>query len=286
MPLSARFTAPPNRPPVAGLVALSVTMPDPPRGWEQGFSFDGEPCDAGLLYAQVCQVTTEKAVVAADDRPGITDYLPVMVVAADQCSTLGRTPQEIEDRARRLLRTVESHQLEVAFWTGEAEDDPTADGGDRPHLADGTAEVLNSGTAAELVRGLGLLDQSLTDCLHGAAGMVHMSPFALMRAYAATAVYRENNRWLTPSGHVVVAGSGYQGIGPRADEGEALPAAPTLGGDQWAYGTPMVTTLLGDIDVLSTVDRTVNDATSRAERPAAAFHGPCCKFAIQLDFTP
>lgn len=286
MPLPARFTAPPNRPPAGGLVALSVSMPDPPRGWEQGFSFDGEPCDPGLLYAQVCQVVTEKAVVAPADRPDITDYLPVMIVAADECSTLGRTQEEVEARARRLLVNVESYQLEVAFWTGEATDDPTVNGGDRPHLADGTATVLAAGAATDVVRAVALLDQALSDCLHGAAGMVHLSPFAAAMAAAGDVLLRENGRWYTPAGHTVVAGSGYEGVGPRPNPGDALPAAPALGGDQWAYGTPTVTTLRGEIDVLSTIDRSVNDATTRVERPAAAFHGPCCKFAIQLDFTP
>ncbi len=286
MPLTARLPALPNRPPVAGLIALSVTYPDLPRGWEQGFSFDAEPCDDGLLYASVCQVTTDKALVDWGDRPTVTDYLPVQVIGADRCSTLSRTGDEVDDRARRFLRSIESHQLEVAFWTGEATDDPTADGEDRPHLADGTAVELAAGAATEVVRALSMLDQALSDCIHGASGMVHLTPFAAGMAYSAGFLLRENQRWWTPAGHVVVAGSGYQGHAPRANPGDPLGAAPAVGADQWAYGTPMVTTLLSDPDVLSDVDRSVNTATARAERVAAAIHPPCCKFAVQLAFTP
>lgn len=283
---SAVLPAAPNRQPGSGIIALSVTGLPPDGPWAQGITFDVEPCDDGVLYASVCQVTTEKALVAYDDRPDPVEYLPVLLIAADRCSTLSRTTQEAEQRANRLLLNVQSHQLEVAFWVGEATDDPTANGGDRPHLADGTAEVIGGGPVASVPRAIGLLDQALSDCLHGVAGMAHMTPYAQAQAAAASALHRENGQWYTPAGHLVVAGSGYEGIGPRSAPGQALPAAPSLGGDQWAYGTPMVTTLLSDVVVNSDVDWAVNDVTARAERYGAAFHGPCCKFAIQLDLAP
>ena len=281
--LTAVVAAPnPNRAPTTGLVALSVNGLDQgtrPGSWESGFEFDSETCGDGLAYANACVVDTAKA---AADNPGYTPYLPITVIGYDACTTLDGGRDRVA-RARRHLAAVTSRQVEAAFWSGEATDDPTPNGGDRPHLADGTAEVLASGTATEPVRALGLLDQALTDCLHGVAGMVHLTPYVLVQMAAASAVVRDNGRWVTPSGHTVVAGSGYEGIGPRDNPGDPLPAAPAPGADQWAYGTPMVTTLLGDVQAFGAIDQAVNTEVWRAERSAAAFHGACCKFAIQLE---
>lgn len=275
----------PNRQASTGLIALAPAGLDEgvrPGAWEQGFSFDPEICDPGLLYAMACQIDTEKATEA---NPDLVEYLPVMVVGFDACTTLD-PGRDGEGRARRHLANVQSHQLERAFWTGEATDDPTANGGDRPHLADSTAEVLNSGTATDAAVGLSLLDQALTSCLHGVQGMIHATPYTLAEWHHRSSVEFVNGRYLTPNGHLVVAGSGYTGGAPRASGGAALPAAPdlTAPADQWAYATPTVTVLLGAVETFGDVDRAVNTRTWRAERPAAAFHG-CCKFAVQLLFT-
>ena len=55
--------------------------------------------------------------------------------------------------------------------------------------------------------------------------------------------------------------------------------------NQWIYGTPQVQILLGGVDFYADTDRARNSQTTRAERPAAAYHG-CCKFAIHADLTP
>src|SRR5690606_22575460 len=280
------LAAPPNRQATTGLIALAPVSPDEgdrPGGWENGFAFDPETCDDGLLYSLVCRTETPKAPA---DNAGLVEYTPVVIVGSDVCSTLDRSRDRV-GRARRHLLAVQSFQLERAFWTGEATDDESEDGEDRPHLADGTAEVLASGDPVAPEVGLALLDQALTRCIHGQQGMVHVTPYTLAVWVGLDVVEFVNGHYQTPNGHVVVAGSGYTGGGPRSDPGQDLPTAPDLSepADQWAYATPMVQVLLGDIDVIEDVDRSVNTETVRAERSAAAFHG-CCKFAIQLDMTP
>lgn len=279
---------PPNRAPLAGLLGLAAPHPDQGQraaGWENGFAFAPETCGPGMAVSVVCQLgegDTKTPAVNAD----VAEYVPVAVIGSDRCSTLDQG-RDRTGRARRHLRSVESHQLERVLWTGEAVGDDTPNGGDRPHLADGNATVLAAGVAVSIAGGLPLLDQALTECLHGQQGMVHVTPLLLAHAAQAEAVMWRDNRWTTPNGHLVVAGSGYTGGGPRPNPGDPLPAAPDLTAHppaaQWVYGTGMVFTLLGDpVDVLEDVDRETNDQTVRTERPAAALFSPCCQFALRV----
>lgn len=280
------ITAPPNRAGTAGLIALGTNVQADGDRWVNGFAFDPETCADGLVYGAVCQTVTPKELPEGAE---LVTYDPVVIIGTDTCSTMSGTDRDIRGRANRHLLAVQSHHLEQVFWTGEATDDTGPEGGARPHLADGTATVL-AGTATPLIHALAVLDQALTACLHGQAGMVHMTPVALA-VYAGLGgdvVERVDGRWLTPNGHTVVAGSGYTGGGPRPDPEGELPAPPNLSAvppaNQWIYGTPQVQILLGGVEFFADVDRARNSQTTRAERPAAAFHG-CCKFAIHVDLT-
>lgn len=289
---SLPIASPRNGPSMAGLVQLAVEAEADER-WVNGFSFDSETCGDGQTLSVICSyVGAGEGGADVDkttaDNEGVTSVTPILVVGSDRCSTLDRARErEALDRARRHVDAVLSHQLEAVLWTGEAEGDETPEGGDRPHLADGTATVLTSGTGIDPVAGLALLDQALTACLHGQQGMIHITPLLLVYLAHANAVRYAEDRWLSPNGHVVVAGSGYPGTGPRpGDPPGALPAAPNLLAippvDQFAYASPMVHVLVGDDDALTDVDREVNTRTVRVERPAAAFYAPCCTFAAEI----
>lgn len=280
------ITAPPNRQPAAGLIALGVPVTASDNRWEGGLGFDPETCDAGVVYDINCAATvTAKALPT---NPDLVEYDPVLIIGSDRCSTM-TGERDRRGRATRHLLSVQSHHLERTFWTGEATDDAVPDGGARPHLADGTATVL-AGTATDFRQAVAVLDQALTGCLHGQQGMVHLTPVALALVVSgplSPILERDaSGRWITPNGHLVVAGSGYTGGGPRSAPGEDLPAAPNLlavpPANQWIYGTAMVHVLLGDVAYFDDVNRAVNDQTVRAERAAAAFHG-CCKYAINVD---
>lgn len=279
------ITAPPNRQATAGLIALGIQdTPEDPR-WEGGFGFDPETCDDGLLYDVACATATAKEMPEPADLVTVD---PVLIVGSDTCTTLS-TGRDGRARANRHLLSVQSHHLERAWWTGEATDDAVPDGGSRPHLADGTATVL-SAAAIPAGQAVAVLDQALTACLHGQQGMVHLTPVALtVIAGTPNLLERVDGRWLTPNGHLVVAGSGYTGGAPRPNPGDPLPAAPNLlavpPANQWIYGTAMVHVLLGAISIFDDVDRSINNNNARAERPAAAYAG-CCKFATNVDLTP
>jgi hypothetical protein len=282
--LFAPITAPANRQATSGLVALAAAFTDAPDGWEGGFGFDPEACEGGLTFAIECGQTASKD---ASTNPDSVLYAPAALIAVDACTTMNE--HDGTGRARRLLLALESELLEALLWTGDATGDDVA-GEARPHLADGRAVELAAGAAVGIGVAFALMDQALTGCLHGVAGMVHVTPYTLAVAAAADLVDRDGNRWVTPNGHTVVAGAGYTGGGPRPAVGGALPAAPDLlaavPANQWMYGTGPVFYLLGSTDTRSAVDRAVNTVTAMSERPGAAFYSPCCQFAAQIDLTP
>lgn len=278
------ITAPPNRQATTGLIALAAAYTGAPDEWEAGFRFDPESCSPGQALAIECGASEAKT---DSTHPGIVQYDPAALVVVDSCTTMdqGRDGQGI---GRRLLLSRQSALLEGLFWTGVAVGD-TDSATARPHLADGRATVLAAGAAVAYEHGLALMDQALTACLGGVTGMVHVTPYTLARLVAADIVDLDGGRYLTPNRHLVVAGAGYTGGGPRPTVGGALPAAPNLlaspAVDQWIYGTATVQYLLGAVDVQEAVDHRVNDIDVIAERPAAAFHG-CCQFAALIDHTP
>lgn len=288
MPVYEPITAPPNRSPSTGLLARAV----PQQGaeglrWQAGFTFAPETCDPGILLSGACQADGAPEKPVPDNLP-LVRYLPVVAVGSDACTTFDQF-RDREARARRHLRSIESYLLERAFWTGEAAGDPAPSGDDtevRPHLADGTATVVPTGGAAvDPVTGIALLDQALTECLHGQTGMVHVTPRLLVNLVHLRLVLWAGDRWLTPNGHTIVAGSGYTGGGPRPTPGDPLPTAPDLLANpataEWAYATPQVYVLTGEDQTLTDIDRSINTETVRVERPLAAFHG-CCKFTAQI----
>lgn len=282
----AAVEAPRNRAPRTGLIPAAAVRTDVDPRWENGFSFAPEPCGDGQALEIVCGPTAQKEFA---ENPDTVDVDPALLVAGHRCTTLDVGAAGPE-RTNRHLTNVESFLLERLFWTGVVDPATTPDPTpfpDRPHLADGNATVLAGGTAVHPIHAVALLDQALTACLHGAAGMIHVTPYLLVWLAHDDLVERVGNVWLTPNGHTVVAGSGYTGGGPRPEPGGALPAPPDLlanpPADQWAYGTGAVEVLLGDRVPLDDVDRTVNDREIFAERAAAAFWGGCCQFAVQVD---
>lgn len=278
----AAIPAPPNRQARTGLIPLANRPTDIDDRWENGFAFAPEACGDGQARNYGCGPTDEKF---APENPDLVSYDPVALVGGDECSTLDND-RDATERAERHLRAIESYQLERVLWTGLWDPEPGDEVSPRPHLADGNAQPLNDGNPASRSGGFVLLDQALTACLHGGQGMVHMTPGRLTWFAHLQLVFFEGGRWVTPNGHIVVAGSGYTGGGPRPAPDQPLPPPPDLlatpAPSQWIYGTGMVQVLLGAAETLSDVDRSVNTRTVLRERPAAAYWG-CCQFAVHIE---
>jgi hypothetical protein len=141
--------------------------------------------------------------------------------------------------AMQSLLDVEDYQVEKAFWTGTA----AVGNAVLPHLAANAAQTdafsqstitlqiaatTVTGTAVNIVDGLGMLEQALGQCFVG-AGIIHVPPNALPVLDALGLVYSDGSRLRTRRGNLVAVGSGYPTTSP------AGVAAPF--GQSWIYAT-------------------------------------------------
>lgn len=283
------FPAPQNRAGRRGLLASAVDLTGllPPEvaqdeRWAGGFEFDPESCDTAELVAVHCAPPGDDK--TAGDNPGLRSYDPFVVVGSDTCTTMNRGRDRV-GRATRLLLATQSDQVEAEFWDGTL---ARAEGLPNGYLADPAAvTVLDAPDGA--ARALADLEQGLAECLHGQRGMIHATP-TTVTIWAALGLLRfEGPAILTALDTIVVAGSGYSGSGPVAGSAPAPPADLSVAA--FAYGTGVVYTLLGAVvpadegDVVSRVDRSVNDETVFVERPVAAFWDGCCLLGVEVDHT-
>lgn len=215
-----------------------------------------------------------------DEARGAT---PFTVYAAFNCSP-GASAEYAQGSAEEAMTRHESYQVERAFWTGDAGDQPTV----FPHLA-ADAEVRDvygtllqtasdpvTGTAVDIVVAFEQIEGALADCYNG-RGVIHV-PAELGPALAFTSLVKPvGKRLQTLNGNWVVLGNGYPGTSPAG----AAPAAGTA----WIYGTGAVFAYRSRVEVpglASIVNRANNTATGLAERTYVLGYD-CCLVAALVD---
>ncbi len=258
-----------------GLVLSAVAATDPTR-WELGFTVCPENCVEVGLWDPDCDTWPEgepPSKSAAPENLDCYDTDPFIVESAFECSAVGFSTQDYAGRARRQLDAASSKALEYELWTGTLKPD-------NAHLTAG-AEVLAGGAPLDPVTALATLSQALSDCAHGGRGMIHAPTLIADAWFADSAVETDGQRIVTPNrGDIVVAGTGYPGLGPD----NATPETGTM----WVYATGPVQYRLGDITVYpdtltEATDYRHNRIEYRAERFAAANFDPCCHFGVLVD---
>lgn len=144
------------------------------------------------------------------------------------------------------------------------------------------ADVVTSG-AVTPTRAFVLLEQALADGKCG-SGMIHARPLVVALWKEANLLTERNGQFFTPTGHRVVAGSGYPGTGP---DGEEVTAS-----SEWAYATDLIGVIRSPSievparDIRNALDRTTNEVVMVAQRPYALQWSQCCWFAAEIDPTP
>lgn len=254
--------------------------------WAGGLVFEAMSCETVAPRALGCDIDPTPAPKAAADNPGNVPYEPFLVMGADKCSTMDRTRNRRE-RARLQLLATESWQIAREVWEGAVArsvnpDLPNA------YLASSTTDVLDA-TPVGYVSALAELEAALLDCMHGARGMIHASPYTLT-LWAEAGLVRTTDQGiiLTTLDTIVVADAGYTGSGPGGDPGDP-PEPADLAVSAWAYGTGLVHLRRGLIyevgDETSQIDRATNTWEVFVERPVAAYWSPCCQLGINVDHT-
>ena len=263
----------------------SIQTPSPDSvHWQQGVTWI-ERCPTGDTTYDECLSVTGTG--APPEPPAKTPNVdqefrgatPVTVIAEFQCTPVGLG--EAQSVAQDALARIEQHQLETAFWTGQAADQAVV----FPHRAADT-EVLDGDvvlqsvaspvvTGADVAAALGALEQELADCYKG-QGLIHVPRTALPTLAAWKLVREDGGRLVTPNGNLIVAGGGYTGTGPDG----ATPADGTT----WIYATGAAFGYRSNVyftQVRDSLNRATNTLRMQAER-TYLIGFECCLLAAHI----
>jgi hypothetical protein len=158
-------------------------------------------CDGLTVTTDGCDVTLDKELGGFEDQ---VEQLPFLMLASIACSTLGSDPAYMDKIITDRLTVFASAAFATELMVG-------TNGGP---LSFAGAEKLASGNARTLRLAFADLETWLALQLHGAQGIIHLTPAAMALAAADGLVMFIDGRWVTATGHLVVADAGYTGPAP------------------------------------------------------------------------
>jgi hypothetical protein len=260
----------------ANLLASALPPPTPEdQHWQEGIVWRSELCP-GYQVLDPCADETTNPPASGD---GLVYYHPLGYRVTDVCSA--RNVAFDIARVSRMTDAVTSFVAANELWTGAGTqaapyDTPTGDTDiTNAYLAGPTATVI-SGTVADPMEALGLLEERARQAAAGQQVFLHV-PTRITTQLGAQ-LRRVGNVVMTQTDGIVVADPGYPGTGPDGSAG----TAPGV----WCYATGPVVMRTSDIDAITeaavTLDRRSNRRQVWAERMFAATFDPCCHFALQI----
>lgn len=152
-------------------------------------------------------------------NPAIVEYVPIIILTADECSSFGFSERDFKGRALRWLDNATPQALEKELWTGAL---AQAKGYPNNYLMQsGVVEDLTGGgTPPSVERGLSILQDALMNGTtnvktFGGQGMIHCQPQTLLSiTKAAAGVRRVGQMIFDTMDNIIVPGAGYPGTGP------------------------------------------------------------------------
>jgi hypothetical protein len=255
-----------------GLLSPAVkVIEDNDPHWQNGFTYDTLGCAGTTSVHSVCVSASATSVSATGEQ--FRTYRPFTVQTKFACSTMSRTPEELETLAKNELDIVLQKAIEKEFQGGVLADlEATAASEDaNRYLSDD--EAVSLGTAVKPRLGLALLEGAIGTAGNGAQGVIHAPRSAIE---ALSLPISEGGVLRTKLDTPVVAGVGY--------EESAGDTTVTL------YGTSAVTVRLGPVVVIpekvsQAVNREVNTTTYYVERVAAVTWDSCVHYSVSIDLT-
>ncbi|SRR6266540_607879 len=269
---------------------LDVVQFPTPAGphWQNGITWASTCVTGGTTYDECITVTGTGSPPAPAAFADNVDWnnrgaTPFTIYTEFDCSPVGFF-EDAQKLAEEMLAKSESWQVEQAVWTGTAGGTANAVW---PHLAAFTAAVDSqsitlqspavTGGLLKPSRALGAVEAILADCYHG-QGVIHI-PLDILNTFIQNGMmFRQSDgSYLTPSGNLVVAGSGYPGTSPQG----AAPAANTM----WIYATGAIFAYRSAVRIHSpreSLDRAENTVKMIAQR-TYVLGWDCCHAGVLVD---
>jgi hypothetical protein len=245
----------------------------------------------GFTALNAGEVAGDGDVVFGVFEAEFTDAKLIFFVEIDETlSTLSFLSVDRIQRIARQLDGMTQKAMEVELWDGEIR---KGESHLNVALSDGSATVLNSGTALSAKRAIALLEHEIGQYSHGGEqGFIHMSRDVFSILSSAGQVFMHSrdgsgDHLQTSGGTPVVVGSGYSGNGPDGASG-----AEATADNKWIYATGTVKTFVGQVDVVNDnlaqaydVSGNQNDMRLKAIRPVAAYFDTSIHLAIRVNLT-
>jgi len=232
-------------------VVLDTYPTDPPEVWD--------PCSSG----------TTRVKEDGSNRP-LPTFDAFVVYVPTTCSMF--SSNGLREMTRVALEANASWGVEKGLAYGVT-------GLSNPALGDASLVQLgaNGISAAEA---LARLENAIGET--GIKGMIHATPAVVSMWQADKLEGDEEGNLFTSNGTPVVSGGGYIGVHPHGK------TAPSDGQD-WAFATGPVEVRLGPpslSDLRTSLDRSDNTVTFRAERPVLATWDTALQVGVLIDWAP
>lgn len=272
---------PRSTPPTHGLLASATEVSDSSR-WIAGITFDAMGCvDYGGTHF-FCPPEGEEGFPVADAKDSfpsswVVEYSPYVAYAGDKCSPATFRSRDFVGRATAAYELAESAIMATELWEGNV---ASAAGLPNAYFADGNADVI-VGTHSPAF-GLAALQRALGEALPG-RGMIHAPRDIASLWYLLGLIRKEGPMLLDAFDNIVVADTGYTGIGPAGEARTDTTAFVYATDPIEIRRDPQITVLPDPGDFASAMDRDVNLVEWRAERIVAAYWKGCAQIAVEID---
>lgn len=244
----------------------------PVNRWAAGITFTPYGC-VGLqrIPDAFCIPEGDDPENEIDWDTDLTIFESFQVFGDDRCSALSTDFGWLQARLDARWAALASEQLALELMQA-------ANSGSSPSL--GSSATIVTGAPADTELLLPLCENYLAQVLHGAQGMIHLTPGALTLADVFHRLKLEDDgTYTTPTGHIVVADAGYLGLDPDGGVPED--------GTEYAYVSSMVGLEMGPPDDLGNsdqgLDRSRNIWHARKIAQAIFMFDPCSVGAIQFE---
>lgn len=241
----------------AGFTEGTTIPADPPEQstpalWVGGVEWAPEQVQGGGATSVECIGDTPAGLDGVSDaNVAINQAFPILIRAADVCSTFQSQSRDRTGRARRELVAVQSQFLAAELQKGAIR---TADSLDNVALIDG--QVVDAGST-DVLETFAALEQITSEAYGGRRAMFYMAPIVLTFLVSSHVLTLTGQKWVSPMGNVVASDGGF------TDEDS----------EYFIYASLVPTIRLGDIIITpeteaEATDRSVNLVTYTAQRLA------------------